>query len=119
MKQYRLLTSNTVDELLEQINNVAEQGFELDKFIQNGTADNDWQGIAIMKKEVEEVDSVNEFDFVTPLDLKEIDPEAEGVFIVRNSDNFPICECHSEKEAIAICESLNYNYKNVLISMVD
>jgi len=115
MKKYRLLTSNTIDGLLEQINDVAEQGFELDKFNQNGTADNLWQGIAIMKKNI---DSVDEFDFVTPSELKEIDPEAKDIFLIRNSDNFPICECYSTEEAEAICEALNSNSKSVLNSML-
>jgi len=100
MKQYRLLTSDTVDGLLEQINDVAEQGYELDKFEHSGSADENWQGIAIMKIEI---DSIDEFDYVTPNELAEIDPEAKSSYLVRNSDNFPICECFSDKEADAIC----------------
>jgi len=115
MKQYRLLTSDTVDGLLEQINDVAEQGFKLDKFDHNGDADNNWQGIAIM---VKNIDSVDEFDFITPQERLEVDPESNSMFLIRNSDNFPICECFSEKEAVAICEALNANPKNILNSML-
>jgi len=40
------------------------------------------------------------------------------MYLVRNSDNFPICECFSDKEAEAICDALNKDSKNVLNSMV-
>jgi len=115
MKQYRILTSNTIDGLLDQINDVAEQGYELDKFEQNGVADDNWQGIAIM---VIEIDSLDEFDYITPSELKEVDPEAKDVFIIRNSDNFPICECYSTEEAQTICDALNRDSKTVLNSML-
>ena len=47
--KYRLVASETLDDLIERINYLAESGYELDKLTTSGTANNDWQGIAIMK----------------------------------------------------------------------
>ncbi len=115
MKQYRILTDNTVDGLLEQINQTAEQGFILDKFDHSGTADVNWQGVAVM---VIDVDVEKEFDYVTPQELKEVDPEAKDVFLIRNSGNFPLCECYSTEEAEAICDALNKDSESILNSML-
>jgi len=47
--KYRLISSETVEDLIENINELAEMGYELDKLTTSGTPSNDWQGIAIMK----------------------------------------------------------------------
>ena len=47
--KYRLVASETLEDLIEMINYLAESGYELDKLTTSGTANNDWQGIAVMK----------------------------------------------------------------------
>jgi len=49
MDNYRIVSSDTIDGLQEQIESVSREGYILDKFNDNGNPDN-WQGIAIMKK---------------------------------------------------------------------
>jgi len=63
-------------------------------------------------------DNNDEFDYLTPIELKEVDPEWNNTYLVRSSDNFPICECFFEKEAKAVCNALNKDSNNVLNSMV-
>ena len=59
------------------------------------------------------------FDYLTPEEILKVSPEANPkIFLIRCSDNFPICEYWSEKEAKAICNSLNKNKKEVLKSMI-
>ena len=48
--KYEILTDRTLDGLDKQINDMAEKGYELDKFEQNNCYEGEWQGIAIMKR---------------------------------------------------------------------
>lgn len=48
--KYITLTDDTVDGLGDQINVLAKEGYELDKYEQNNYYDGEWQGIAIMKR---------------------------------------------------------------------
>jgi hypothetical protein len=49
MENYRILSSNNIDELQNLIEDVSNEGYKVLKFNDNGNPDN-WQGIVIMER---------------------------------------------------------------------